>query len=140
LFVSKIDFGEYVKSLANDLFRSYRQSFTGVQLNVQTDEVFLELDQAIPCGLILNELITNALKYAFLDGRNGTVKVELHAVSEHEISLRVSDYGIGILHDFNMLNAKSLGLQLVNSLVAQLDGRLELGNSQGTDLLVSFPC
>ncbi len=79
--LAKIDFGEYVKSLASDLFRSYRQSFTGIRLNVQTEEVLLELDQAVPCGLILNELITNALKYAFPDGRNGTIMVELRASS-----------------------------------------------------------
>jgi two-component sensor histidine kinase len=138
--LAKIGFGEYVKSLAYDLFRSYRQSTAGIQLIVETDEVFLELDQAIPCGLVLNELITNALKYAFPNGRDGTIKVELRAGFEHKVSLRVVDDGVGMPPDFDILNARSLGLQLVNSLVTQLDGRLEIGNSQGTDLLVSFPC
>jgi two-component sensor histidine kinase len=137
--LAKIDFGEYVKSLAGDLFRSYRQSLTGIELNIQTDKVLLELDQAVPCGLILNELITNALKYAFPDGRNGTITVELRAGSEQNINLRVADNGIGMPLDFDILKANSLGLQLINSLVSQLDGRLELGNSQGTDFLVSFP-
>ncbi|MBI5952256.1 MAG: PAS domain S-box protein [Chloroflexi bacterium] len=138
--LAKIDFGEYVQSLANDLFRSYRQNFSGIQLDVRADKVLLELDQAIPCGLILNELITNALKYAYADGRNGTIKVELRANPENTVTLRVADDGMGMPADFDVFNAKSLGLQLIASLVTQLDGKLELGNSRGTDYLVSFSC
>jgi PAS domain S-box-containing protein len=137
--LAKIDFGEYVKSLTNELFRSYRQNFTGIQLNIETEKVLLDIDLAIPCGLILNELITNALKYAFPDGRNGTIKVELRARSGYNINLRVADDGVGMPPDFDILKTKSLGLQLVNSLVAQLDGSMELGNLPGTNFWISFP-
>jgi two-component sensor histidine kinase len=106
--LAKIDFGEYVESLANDLFRSYRHNLTGVQLNVQADEITLGLDQAVSCGLILNELMTNALKYAFPNGQEGTIWVELHAVGP-SITLRVADDGTGIPSDFDIFNAKSLG-------------------------------
>jgi two-component sensor histidine kinase/HAMP domain-containing protein len=136
--LARIDFGEYVKSLATDLFRSYQHNFMGIQLKVQMDEVALDLDHAVSCGLILNELMTNALKYAFPDGRNGTIWVELRTNSEHILSLRVADNGVGIPADFDIRNATSLGLQLVNSLVGQLDGKMELERSNGTEFRVSF--
>jgi two-component sensor histidine kinase len=136
--LAKIDIGEYVKSLTADLFRSYRHNFSGIQLKVQADEVELDLDRAVTCGLILNELMTNALKYAFPDGRNGTIWVELRANPGRILSLRVADDGVGIPANSEIRNAKSLGLQLVNSLVGQLDGKLELEHSKGTDFRVSF--
>jgi two-component sensor histidine kinase len=136
--LAKIDIGEYVKSLAADLFRSYRHNFSGILLKVQADEVELDLDRAVTCGLILNELMTNALKYAFPDGRNGTLWVELRANPGRILSLRVADDGVGIPANSEIRNAKSLGLQLVNSLVGQLDGKLELEHSKGTDFRVSF--
>ena len=138
--LAKIDFGEYVKSLATDLFRSYQRGLAGVKLNIQVDEVALDMDHAVSCGLILNELMTNALKYAFPDGRAGTIRVELHTTSGNILNLRVADDGVGIPADFDIHNAKSLGLQLVNSLVAQLDARLEMENSEGTAFQVSFKC
>ncbi len=136
--LAEIDFGEYVRSLASDLFRSYRRNFTAVQLDVQTDEVSLELDLAVSCGLILNELMTNALKYAFPDGRHGTISVELRATPARVVQLRVADNGVGIPADLDISRTKSLGLQLVNNLVAQLDGKLDLDRSAGTAFEVSF--
>jgi len=136
--LAKIDFGGYVKSLAADLFRSYQRGLGQVELKIEVDKVELELDQAIPCGLILNELMTNALKYAFPDGRSGTLSVDLRAGSGQALSLRVSDDGVGMPPEFDLATAKSLGLQLVNSLVAQLDGRLEVEHSCGTAFKVLF--
>lgn len=136
--LAKIDFGEYVKSLTTDLFRAYQRNLPGIQLNVQVDEVALGLDQAVSCGLILNELMTNALKYAFPDRRIGTIWVELRANPEHLLSLRVADDGVGMPADFDVRTAKSLGLQLVGSLVGQLDGKMELERSKGTEFRVSF--
>lgn len=136
--LAKIDFGEYVKSLATDLFRLYRHNAMGIQLDVQADNVDLDLDHAISCGLILNELMTNALKYAFPEDRNGTILVELRASPGHILSLRVADDGVGIPANSDIRNAKSLGLQLVNGLVEQLDGKMELEHTQGTEFRVSF--
>jgi two-component sensor histidine kinase len=102
------------------------------------DEILLDLDYAVPCGLILNELMTNALKYAFPNGRNGSIWIELHTGPNNTISLRVADDGVGLPVDFDFLKNKSLGLQLVNSLVKQVDGKLEVENSAGTALQVSF--
>jgi two-component sensor histidine kinase len=136
--LARIDFGEYVQSLATDLFRSYQRTLGGIQLKVQVDEVYLDLDQAIPCGLILNELVTNALKYAFPGGREGTIRVELHNETGNMVTLRVMDDGIGLPNDLDVHTTKTLGWQLINSLVAQLDGRLEIDNTHGTNCGVSF--
>jgi two-component sensor histidine kinase len=102
------------------------------------DEVTLGLDHAVSCGLILNELMTNALKYAFPDGRDGTIWVELRADPGNMINLRVADDGVGIPADFDIRRTTSLGLQLVNSLTEQLDGTIELERSEGTAFRISF--
>jgi len=85
------------------------------------------------------QMATNALKYAFPGGRNGTIRVELSVRLEQNIRPQVTDVGVGMPHDFDILKTKSLGLQLVSSLGAQLDGSMEFGNSNGTDFRVSFP-
>jgi two-component sensor histidine kinase len=92
----------------------------------------------VPCGLILNELMTNALKYAFPDGNAGTIWVELSASPERVLSLRVADDGVGLPADLDILNTRSLGLQLVNSLVGQVDGSLVVERSGGTAFRISF--
>jgi PAS domain S-box-containing protein len=136
--MAKIDFGEYVTSLTKDLFRSYQRSLGEIKLNIHVDEVTLDLDYAVPCGLILNELMTNALKYAFPEGRKGSIWVELRADPKQFISLRVADDGVGLPAGLDILKNKSLGLQLVNSLVKQIDGKLEVENSSGTAFCVTF--
>jgi len=136
--LAKINFGEYIKSLSADLVRSYQKTFNGVELNIQAGEIFLELDQAIPCGLILNELMTNALKYAFPNGRSGTIFVELRDEPGRLISLRVADNGVGLPEGQDIFKSKSLGLQLVNSLVNQLEGALTVENTQGAAFQISF--
>jgi PAS domain S-box-containing protein len=136
--LTNIDFAEYVKSLSSDLFRSYSRNLTGIRLDVQADEVTLDIDHAISCGLILNELMTNALKYAFPDGKSGTIWVELRTTPEHFLSLRVADNGVGIPSGFDALNSKSLGLQLVKTLSGQLGGTMELEQSEGTAFRISF--
>jgi PAS domain S-box-containing protein len=136
--LAEIDFGEYVRSLVSDLFRSYRRNFTTIQLEVQTDEVSLELDLAVSCGLILNELMTNALKYAFPDDRNGKICIALRTTPERMLTLRVADDGVGLPEDLDLSKTKSLGLQLVNNLVSQLDGTLEVDTSAGAEFCISF--
>lgn len=136
--LASIDFGEYVKSLAIDLFRTYRGHAGGIQLETKLDKVFLSLDHAVSCGLILNELMTNSLKYAFPNSRNGTIWVELRSTPDHILNLRVADDGVGFPSDLDVFNTKSLGLQLVNSLVRQLDATLEVETSGKTSFLISF--
>lgn len=136
--LASIDFGEYVKSLAFDLFQTYRGQSSGIQLEIKADEVLISLDQAVSCGLILNELMTNALKYAFPHGRSGTIWVELQTTAQQILMLRVTDDGVGLPPDFDIFHSKSLGLQLVNNLARQLNAEIEVADSSGTSFSISF--
>jgi PAS domain S-box-containing protein len=136
--LAKIDFAEYVQSLTKDLFRSYQRTLGNIRLNIHADLISLDLDYAVPCGLILNELMTNTLKYAFPDGRDGSIWIDLHAEPDQSLILRVADDGIGLPAGLDNLKNKSLGLQLVNSLVKQINGTLVVESSSGTVFQVSF--
>lgn len=135
--LAEINLGDYVKSLATFLARSY-QGVGGVSMEVDTEEILLDLDHAVPCGLILNELISNAFKYAFPDGRQGKLSVVLKRSPEGEIVIRVQDNGIGFPEHLDFKNSPSLGLQLVNSLVEQIDGEIFLDAQNGTLFTVRF--
>jgi two-component sensor histidine kinase len=99
--------------------------------------VEIGLDTAIPCGLIINELVTNSLKYAFPHGKKGTVEVKFKENGNY-YTLIVSDDGIGLSEDFNLEKIDSLGLQLVKTLVGQLDGNLEIDERNGTTFTIKF--
>lgn len=136
--LARVDFGEYVKSLSADLFRTYRGYASGIQLDVQVEDISLHLDHAVSCGLILNELMTNALKYAFPEGKNGTIWVALYSTPEHVFNLMVTDDGVGLPTNLDIPTAKSLGLQLINNLVKQLDATIKVETSGRTSFLISF--
>jgi two-component sensor histidine kinase/HAMP domain-containing protein len=136
--LARIDFGEYMQSLATDLFRSYQREPGDIQLKIEAEEIYLDLDQAIPCGLILNELMTNTLKYAFPDNRNGTIRVELHTGPNQTVRLRVADNGVGLADGVNIEKPDSLGWQLIHSLTRQLNGDLRADGSNGLNVEVSF--
>jgi two-component sensor histidine kinase len=133
-----VGFAEYIRNLATYLFRAYSASATGVTLDIQADDVFLTIDTAVPCGLILNELISNALKHAFPDGQAGEIHVELHAHGYRQVTLSVADTGIGLPNDLDLNTTTSLGLQLVHTLVDQLNGHIELNGIRGTEFNITF--
>jgi two-component sensor histidine kinase len=135
--LASVDFGPYVERLATNLFRSYTGSGSRVNLHIDVKDICLDADQAVPCGLIVNELVTNALKYAFPGGRNGTVTVAVRQDNDHYM-LIVSDDGIGMRADFDMAETESLGLQLVNMLASQLDGTVAMDVSSGTKFTIRF--
>ncbi|HEY9668201.1 MAG TPA: sensor histidine kinase, partial [Coleofasciculaceae cyanobacterium] len=108
-------------------------------LNIEVDDIFLEIDTAIPCGLIINELVSNSLKYAFPNNRKGEIQVKFHANSHQTMTLIVSDNGIGIPAEFDLEDTQSLGLTLVQGLVDQLDGTIHLDRSRGTEFRMTFP-
>ena len=136
---SSISFDEYVNQLGSTLFSMYQVDFEDVQFIVDATEINLDLEKAIPCGLLLNELITNSLKYAFPDGRNGELRVSLQAANGKMI-LRVSDNGIGLPKNFDFRHAKSLGLQLVTLLVEHdLHGKIMLEHEVGTHYRIEIP-
>jgi len=136
---SSIDFKGYVKSIANLLIRNYSVNPDKIKLNTEIEDIPLGLDNAIPCGLIINELISNSLKYAFPKDREGEIKIVLRAINSHEIELTVSDDGIGIPAEIDARETESLGLQLVYILAEnQLEGSIELDRESGTAFRIRF--
>ena len=134
---SKINFGEYLAELSQNLLKSYENPINEVNLITNCEEVYLNLDKAIPSGLIVNELISNTLKYAFTEkSKNCELFVGI-AVEGSSVMLTVSDNGIGI-QNIDIHNSESLGLQLVDTLTQQLEGRLELDVSLGTKFNIIF--
>ncbi len=146
-----IDFGEYVRSLSAFLVRSYRANSGPVALKVNANDIFLGIDSAVPCGLIINELVSNALKHAFPQTGNNTgepvgpvgkeneIRVELGADADRQVTLIVGDNGIGFPQDLDFRNTESLGMQLVTTLTNQLNGSLELDSNDGTQFTIRFP-
>ncbi len=134
---SRVPFSEYAKSLVRSVLAANRTSASHVGLDLEVHGLSLTVDRAIPCGLILNELVTNALKHAFPNGRRGTIRVELGQVDETDLVLAVSDDGVGLPATID--SNDSLGMQLVRTLVAQLDGRLDVLREPETSFRVIFP-
>ncbi|WP_018607975.1 sensor histidine kinase [Uliginosibacterium gangwonense] len=137
---SRIDLGEYLERLAQLLFSSYREESVYVTLRcvLPSPPQFLDFDRAIPCGLIVNELVTNAFKHAFPGGRSGEVCIELHQ-NENELELVVADNGVGLPAVFNLASVKSLGLQLVPLLADQLKGSISIVSTPQTRFSLYFP-
>jgi PAS domain S-box-containing protein len=135
---SRIDFGEYVRSLASAVFQSCRTDSNQVRLDFKAEEVFLDINTAIPCGLVANEIIVNALKHAFPGGRSGVVKIRLRPLGKGEYRFVISDNGVGFPKDLDFRNTESLGMQLVILLVGQLDGTINLKRKGGTTFDIVF--
>jgi len=135
---SRVPFSEYAKSLASNIFAATGVSPAAVSLQLAMEDVSLGVDKAIPCGLILNELITNSLKHAFPPPARGTVRVELRA-ENGLITFSVSDDGVGMSEKFDLKDSSSLGLSLVYTLVEQLEGQVEILREAGTTFRVRFP-
>lgn len=134
--LARIDFGEYAKALSGFLFRSYRPA-PSVQLNIETERIDLNIETAVPCGLILNELVSNALKHAFGDG-GGQLDVGVRVTPHGKICLSVRDTGPGLPPDFEPARSKSLGMLLVTSLTKQIKGTLAITNDGGACFEVVF--
>lgn len=134
---TSIKISEYIFTLTQNLFYSYRLVGEKVKLETKFDEVFLNIDQAIPCGLIINELVSNALKYAFKDKEKGIIKVEVKQ-ERNEITLQVSDNGIGLPESIELGVSDTLGFQLVHALVDQLEARIKINRENGTKYLITF--
>ena len=134
-----INLSQYVEALCGNLFRSYGNDMSQIHLQLDVSKTSLDLERAIPFGLIINELVSNALKYAFPAGRAGTVQVTFHTESAGQYTLRVVDDGIGLPAGIDLTQLKSLGLQLVQDLIQQLSGTLTIAQGHSTEFCVSFP-
>lgn len=143
LYLSKdlgmIDFAEYVQDLAVNLFRSYGVNSDTIRLKINAFDVFLSIDTAIPCGLVITELVSNSLKYAFPSGRTGEVYINLSSYNDGEFVLIVGDSGAGFPKDLDFENTKSLGLKLVTTLAKQqLKGTIDMHTNGGTEFRIAF--
>jgi two-component sensor histidine kinase len=144
-----LNFSPYIEKLAENLFRTYKLGSTDVSLNIDLEEnALFNMDIAIPLGIIVNELVSNSLKYAFIGKDKGEIGVKLRRDKNVECKsegskitafvLTVSDNGVGIPDNLDIGYLDSLGLQLVTSLVDQLDGELELNRNNGTEFTIRF--
>ncbi|EKF85878.1 PocR ligand-binding domain-containing protein [Methanobacterium formicicum] len=138
--LTKIDFKDYIEKLASNLIYTYQVETRNIEQVFEVKDVEMNIDTAIPCGLIINELVTNSLKYAFPQSEsngNGIIKIELNQL-EDQFKLVISDNGVGLPAHIQPENTETLGLQLVNSLVDQLEGTLEIDRIKGTKFTIIF--
>jgi PAS domain S-box-containing protein len=135
--LANIDFAEYIRSTTSYLFSLHRIS-EAIGWNIDIKDIFLDINTAIPCGLIINELVSNALKYAFPDGREGEIRIGLALDKDGKFTLTVEDNGIGFPKDTDFRKTKSLGMQLVIMLAEQIGGTIELERKEGTAFTIRF--
>jgi len=136
--LAHVEASEYLKTLLANLLAAYGARSSALALDVGPEEVLLGVDVAVPLGLVVNELISNALKHAFPSGHLGEIRVELRRVGETQCRLSVIDNGAGFPSDLDFRRAPSLGLNLVCTLVDQLGGAIELIQTGGTTFIVTF--
>lgn len=137
--LANIDFTEYVKKLANFLLQSYGVNQNKIKLKNNVRQVELGVDTAVPCGLIINELVSNSLKHGFFERDSGEIVIDMGYDENNKLLLKISDNGVGIPKDFNLEKSESLGLRLVNNLTSQLNGKVEFFNRNGTKVKIVFP-
>jgi PAS domain S-box-containing protein len=135
--ISKISLNEFIRFLGNSLFQFYGVKSKGIAFETEISDISVDINTAVPLGLIINELISNSLKYAFPDGRKGAISVSVRQENERYL-IQFRDNGIGITDGLDWRNTDSLGLRLVTSLVEQLDGTIELTKGKGTTFNISI--
>jgi two-component sensor histidine kinase len=134
---SRIEFAGYLRELLVRLLQAYKKPGQAIEGAVTGNEIFLDITRAIPCGLIANELISNALKHAFPGGRQGEILVAIMKEGD-QISLSVKDNGVGLPPDFNLQDKHMLGLQIMTTLVNQLGGEMAYSVNLGTEFTLTF--
>jgi two-component sensor histidine kinase len=133
-----VDFAKYVRRMVDHLFRSYGVDNRQIRLHIEMDAVGLELDDALPCGLLISEVISNSLKHGFPDGREGEVRILLRRTSTAKVALVLSDNGVGLPPDMDWMTSRSLGLRLVRALAQQLRANLDIRSQGGTEVKLVF--
>lgn len=136
--LSRIDFRRYVRNLAGALHVSHHANHEAIKLNTDVDDFQLDIGTAIPCGLIISELVLNSLKHAFPENTEGQIDVAFRAGKKMQCTLMVRDNGVGLPEDLNVDSANTLGLQLVRALVDQLEGRVQMVRNNGTKFIIKF--
>jgi PAS domain S-box-containing protein len=135
--LTKVDFGFFIRDLIGNISQSYGRAESHVKINVDTDKTRFGIDASIPCGLILNELVSNALKHAFPNEKEGKINITMRS-KDDRVALTVQDNGIGFPTSVDFTKVKSLGLQLVNALVGQMNGKIDIQVDGGTTWTIAF--
>lgn len=133
----QINFGDYIRQLAHDLFKSFLKDPDHVQLLMELQDLKLDINTAIPLGLILNELLTNSIKYAFPNGEHGTVLIKFYR-KHNQYTMTVADNGIGLPPELDIDKTDTLGFRLINSLVGQIEGEFIDNRNTGTEIIIKF--
>ena len=136
--LSRIDFSDYIAKMITHLFAIYKVDFSRIRHRVDANKIQLDINRAIPCGLIINELITNALKHAFPEDREGELIITMLSLAGDQYELTVKDNGMGLPEGFDPAKKGTLGFQIVNDLVKQLDGSIEVRGDKGTEIVIRF--
>jgi PAS domain S-box-containing protein len=136
--LNRIHFSEYVRSLCVHLFHGFQADPAKIRLKLDLEDISLDVSTSIPCGLIVNELVSNSLKHAFPDGREGEIAVHFHRTGGGELELLVSDDGVGFPRDLDFRNTGTLGMQIVTMLAEQIDGTISRDDERGTSFRISF--
>jgi PAS domain S-box-containing protein len=136
--IERVDFTDYGTDLVSDLIRTYDVHSTDVAVHTDFDKVSLGVDTAVPCGLIMNELIANVFKHAFVDGAKGDLWIKMSQLGDKAYMLTVRDNGVGLPEGFSLETASSLGMKLVRDLIRQLEGTLAVEGDKGTTIHATF--
>ena len=136
--LASFDYSEYIRDLTGSLFRSYSLDTTRIALKLDVGEIMLDTDTAVHCGLIINELVSNSMKHAFPNNAIGVITIRFNRESDSSYVLEVSDNGIGIGDKEAAEGKGTLGMQLINTLVDQLDGRIAVTNGKGAKFTIRF--
>ncbi len=134
--LAKIDFGHYLKGLTANLRDAYAIEPARIRMNVKADDISLGVDMAVPCGLIVNELVSNALKHAFKPQQDGTIDIVFQKLGAHRMQIVVKDDGVGMAGPFDDTKKQSLGLKLVDTLTSQLGGAFTSESDGGTQFTI----
>jgi two-component sensor histidine kinase len=135
--LARIDFADYIRSLAGHLFHAYAVDSEAISLTLNVDSVLLPIDAVMPCALLIHELVANALKHAFPDG-HGEIFIDFHRADDDTFALMVRDTGVGCAPDFRLQDSASLGGQLVSALTDQLDGTMDVEHNNGFCCKITF--
>ena len=136
--LDNIDYIDYLRKIARYLFESFNITSDRIIFTITGEKVYLDIDKAIPCSLILNEMISNSLKYAFPDNQKGTIQIDVRS-GTHNVIIIYTDNGVGIPEHITLDNTGTMGLQLINGLTNQLKGTVELEREHGTVYKITFP-
>ncbi len=137
--LARINFNEYIQSLTRHLFRSYKVNPKLIAMTTNIRDIFLTVDIAMPCSLIISELVSNALKYAFPDERQGEVQIDFTMRDDGWYSMTIRDNGIGLPDSIDIEKTETLGMQLLNTLSRQLRGEFSFSRAEGTSFSITFP-